>query len=225
MEKQFTRDEINLSLQDKGFLVINLSSLDNYYQVCAELGEIKHKLEINVKDGPRIYGNIASKIPFHTDNPNIPIVAWHCLQPDSMDGANILIDSHVVTQKLSEEDLVTLTDVRLPVPFSEKDHAIFSLNPYQVYWLPKMVREAKSTFSAKGLRAVESFQNALDDVQKSAQYQKVRLQKGDTLFVNNWVMLHGRDEISDESKRHLIRIYIGGDREYTPKSPQSSLWS
>src|SRR5258708_6759574 len=123
MERQFSRDEINLSLQHKGFLVINLRSLDIYYQVCAQLGEIKHKLEVKLEQGSKIYANIEGKVPFHTDNPNIPIVAWHCLQPDSMDGANMLIDSHVVTQKLSQEDLITLTGVRLPVPYSDSDHA------------------------------------------------------------------------------------------------------
>lgn len=220
MEKQFSIDEIKRALHDKGFLVINLSSLDIYYQICAQLGEIKHKLEVSVKEGPRIYGNIASKIPFHSDNPYIPIVAWHCLEPDTMDGANLLIDSHLITQKLSEEDLVTLTGVRLSVPFHESNQAILNLNSYQIYWLPKMIREAESTFSEKELGAVKRFHIALEEVEKSAQYQKVRLQKGDTLFIDNRVMLHGRDEISSESKRHLVRIYISdyGDLRYTPKS-------
>lgn len=218
MEKRFSKDEIKRVLQDKGFLVINLSSLDVYYQVCAQLGEIKQELEINLKEGPRIYANIASKIPFHSDNPNIPIVAWHCLQPDSVDGTSILIDSHVVTQKLSEEDLVTLTGVRVSVPFHESDHAILNLDPYHIYWLPKMIREAESRFSEKESGAVKRFYIALEETHKSAQYQKVRLQKGDTLFVNNLVMLHGRDEISTESKRHLVRIYISeyGDLRYSP---------
>ncbi|MEK6280678.1 MAG: TauD/TfdA family dioxygenase [Acidobacteriota bacterium] len=211
IEKQFSRDEISLALQNKGFLVINLSSLEIYYQVCAQLGEIKHKLEVKLEQGSKIYANIEGKVPFHTDNPNIPIVAWHCLEPDSMDGANMLIDSHVVTQKLSQEDIITLTGVRLPVPYSDSDHAILNLDPYHVYWLPRMVEEAKSGFSEKELGAVKRFNTVLEELYKSAQYQNLRLQKGDTLFVNNWVMLHGRNEISGESKRHLVRVYISGD--------------
>jgi hypothetical protein len=211
MEKKVSRDEIDLSLQDKGFLVINLSSLDIYYQVCAQLGEIKHKLEVKLEQGSKIYANIEGRVPFHTDNPNIPIVAWHCLQPDSKDGANMLIDSHVVSQKLSQEDLTTLTGVRLPVPYSESDHAILSLDPYHIYWLPRMVEEAKSTFSEKELSAVKRFHVAIEEIHEAAQYENVRLREGDTLFVNNWVMLHGRDEISSESKRHLVRVYIGGN--------------
>jgi hypothetical protein len=168
-------------------------------------------LEVKLVPGSRIYANIEGKVQFHTDNPNIPIVAWHCLEPDSIDGANILIDSHLVIQKLSEEDLVTLTGVRLPVPYSERDHAILTLNPYHFYWLPRMVEEAKSTFSEKESGAVRRLHTALEEVHKSAQHQKVRLQKGDTLFINNRVMLHGRDEISSDSKRHLVRVYIAPD--------------
>jgi hypothetical protein len=179
--------------------------------VCAQLGEIKHKLEVKLAQGSKIYANIEGKVPFHTDNPNIPIVAWHCLEPDSMDGANMLIDSHVVIQKLSQEDIITLTGVRLPVPYSDSDHAILNLDPYHIYWLPRMVEEAKSAFSEKELGAVKRFNTVLEELYRSAQYKNLRLQKGDTLFVNNWVMLHGRNEISGESKRHLVRVYISGD--------------
>ena len=213
MEKQFSRDEITQSLQDRGFLVINLASLDVYYQLCAQLGEIKHKLEVKLKPGSKIYANIEGRVPFHTDNPNIPIVAWHCLEPDGIDGANLIIDSHAVIQKLSEEDLTTLAGVRLSVPYSDSDHAILSLDPYHIYWLPRMVEEAKGTFSEKELGAVKRFHTALEEVNKSAQYQKVRLQKGDTLFINNWVMFHGRDKLPSESKRHLVRVYIGADED------------
>jgi hypothetical protein len=211
MEKQFSRDEINRSLQDTGFVVVNLNSLDAYYEACEQLGEIKHKLEVKLVPGSKIYANIEGRVQFHTDNPNIPTVAWHCLEPDSIDGANILIDSHLIIQKLSEEDIVTLTGVRLPVPYSESDHAVLTLNPFHTYWLPRMVEEAKSTFSEKELGAIRRFDTVLEEVHKSAQYQKVRLQKGDTLFINNWVMLHGRDEISSSSKRHLVRVYIALD--------------
>lgn len=208
METRLGPEEICSSLQQTGYLVINLKSLDEYYAVCEEIGEIRHKLDVRLKKDSKIYANIEGKVPFHTDNPHIPIVAWHCVRPDQNDGSNLLINGRLITEKLSADDISTLTCIRLPVPYTDGDHPMLGLDPYHVYWLPRMVEEAKERLSEMQLLVIQRFYKALMEVYESAMFERVTLNMGDTLFVNNWVMLHGRNELPGDSERYLVRAYI-----------------
>ncbi|KAG4441329.1 hypothetical protein IFR05_003192 [Cadophora sp. M221] len=50
----------------------------------------------------------------------------------------------------------------------------------------------------------------------SKHYLKINMQPGDLQFVNNFAILHAREEFQDDAvnKRHLVRMWLSSDRKW-----------
>lgn len=156
----------------------------------------------------------AQGLGFHSDNPRMNVLAWHCLEQDDLDGALYLIDVDDVAEHLTAEELTILTGTH--VMYSSKrereDTEELLKEPlltkissgYRVYYQPWLLLD---TYNEEQLRALESFHEYVERARRRGPI-RVKLEKHEALFIDNRRMLHGRNSIAENSKRHLIRFFL-----------------
>jgi alpha-ketoglutarate-dependent taurine dioxygenase len=52
---------------------------------------------------------------------------------------------------------------------------------------------------------------------------EIRLERGQCLFIDNRRMLHGRGALPEDSRRHLVRLYLRADGEGA--TPEGTTWA
>ncbi len=199
---------INEHLSGVGYYVHETGSINDYLALCNSLGKVTQLLDVKLKSGFRQYANMPDEVPFHTDHPSVPIVAWYCLEQDETDGDNLLVDSRQIVSKLSEFSISVLKSLQLRMLHSEKPWPLLVQDPFQIYWLPLVVEEKYLQVDQQEKEAIRVFQKELQKVSDTENQYRVRLKPGESLFINNHILLHGRKSISQNSRRHLIRSYI-----------------
>jgi Taurine catabolism dioxygenase TauD, TfdA family len=200
--------DIPIKLASDGYAVVCSGSLSRFTETCAKIGRVTQTLDVKIKESSRQYANLPDRVPFHTDHPHIPTVAWHCVSQDGFAGASLLVDSRSIILKLSQANQQALTSINLRVFHSQEKHPLFTKDPFHIYWLPLVVKEVRGLVSGQELAAVQSIEEAIDQAWVTNQFLSIPLKTGESLFVNNQIMLHGRHQLSADSKRHLVRAYI-----------------
>jgi hypothetical protein len=156
----------------------------------------------------------AEALALHTDRPTASILAWYCVAQDDRAGATVLLDTSDLAEHFSAEELAALRGVsvsytlRRPGSRAEEvfRHPLLSGTdpPYQLYYVPWNISE---TASVEERRALVAFANYLLRAQERRAI-RIRLEPGEALFINNHRLLHGRDALPQDSRRHLVRLYI-----------------
>ncbi len=154
----------------------------------------------------------AEGIGFHTDAPSVSLIGWYCLEPDTVDGANLLLDTRDLTDHFALDELAILSTIQVNCPVLESDTQNFRQEPlisksdsaYHVYYAPWLLLDG---YQEQQSRLLEKFDRYLRDRERT-QLIRVRLEKQESLFIDNRRMLHGRGPIAADSKRHLIRVYL-----------------
>ncbi len=175
--------------------------------------EIKQERTRVVKGRPGRYR--PEPVRFHTDNLRVDVMGMYCVRQDSVDGAILLLDTSDVSKWFTEEELAVLGQTELWAPdleragkqedFSEAAPVLRKRNGcYRVYYIPWLRREAYED------RALEMLNKFADYVTRKEKADLIRLpvQDGECVFIDNHRMLHGRAAISEESRRHMVRLYI-----------------
>jgi hypothetical protein len=156
----------------------------------------------------------AESLALHTDRPTAAILAWYCIAQDDRGGETILLDTADLAEHLSPDELETLRAVQvtyaLQRPGSPGEQVfrhplLAGAGPhYELHYAPWHVSEPASS---QENRALERFAEYLRRGQERRAI-RIRLEPGESLFIANRRMLHGRDALPEESKRHLVRLYI-----------------
>jgi Taurine catabolism dioxygenase TauD, TfdA family len=152
----------------------------------------------------------AEGLPLHTDPPDVDILALHCVVPDLHGGDNQLVDASDLDKAFEPEEIECLgrvevayaadnsdgTDGERTRPLVDRRGGLLDL-----FYVPWGVR----TPTDEGLkRLLARFIRYLEE----KPVIEVRLQPGETLFINNRRMLHGRRSLPQDSRRHLVRVHI-----------------
>lgn len=195
-------------LREQGFEKILTRDADGFRTACEMLGRITQTIDVRLKPDETQYPYRPEEVPFHTDHPSVPVVAWHCYYQDDADGTSLLIDTREVVERLPRAARCLLAAIRLRVLHRGDPLPLLSLEPYQIYWLPVVVEEELERGDPVHVEAINAFRAALASHVGEGKAISVRLQPGEALFVNNHVMLHGRRAIDRDSKRHLMRAYV-----------------
>ncbi len=158
----------------------------------------------------------AEALHLHTDNPQNDVLAWYCVNQDPEDGASLLLDLGEVSSHFSPDELRVLHSIRLwyTTRHPETDVESFIQHPLlemthdgarpRVYYVPWLLLEA---YSPEQRRVLERFQAYLAHQQQTV-IIRIRLAPKESLFIDNHRLLHGREGISAQSARHLIRLYL-----------------
>jgi len=194
---------ISGEIQKKGYSVIKDEiTLNDYYYICNKLGVIINLTNIEVNDKSNRLFNKASPMPFHTDAHDVDIVSWYCQKQDEVDGQSILVDMNDIESIFSSNEKNSLANMMIKYPIYKRfyvgSHPLYkNKRLYYAPWLKTEYSEEESELLVK----LESF---IEDKSKIF----IRLEKGQSLFVNNYRILHGRNKIQKDSKRLLYRTHI-----------------
>lgn len=120
----------------------------------------------------------------------------------------MLIDSRNIMQRLSLKEKNLLASINLRMFHNVNLHPLLNLSPHHIYWLPVVIAEAIDNLDKEQYKAVRAFEEILTQIRISKKYHSITLREGQALIVNNEIILHARDTISNNSRRFLMRAYV-----------------
>jgi hypothetical protein len=198
---------IHARLADVGFAVLRFDAPAAAAALTHRLGPVVNVTEVRVTD-PRFYVTSARSVPPHTDDPGVRLILWYCRQDDGSDaGANQLVDTRSVIRALPPSVVEQLGEIELScpeqgrpgVPGMTRTHPLYQPDRRHMFYAPWLCTEPRSP----ALLAFEA------EVLEPAHRRRVLLRPGDAVLVDNWRMLHMRDELPEASPRWLSRYWIG----------------
>jgi hypothetical protein len=222
------------------FHLASPGSLDEFERIGSRLGTIELRTDIVVDPErerqqrekrlhaparPGVYQ--ASALGLHTDRPTAGILAWFCVEPDARVGATLLADTVDLRDHFTDAELHDLGGVQVEflsadpftnteslrsAPLLERRGEGWGL--YYVPWLIKPPAGERLLLLERLARYVRQ--------KEEHDLVSVRLERGQSLFIDNRRMLHGRGELPKDSRRHLVRLYIRTDGPPDDVSPDQS---
>jgi hypothetical protein len=182
-----------------------------YRRLAEGLGIVVQEELICLRPDAHAYVAKPGRVPLHTDQAQISVVAWHCEEQDPDDGASLLLDTRAVVESLSAHQREVLRHVELACP------PVSGGPPTLRFAVLRQRPVGDAVFCSPWLqsadplpvlvRALDDFRRRLSDA-AATRTVRVRLRAGDALFVDNQRVLHGRDSIADTSVRRLRRLWI-----------------
>jgi len=208
------------SLDRLGYAHINEQlSVEVFEAIAERLGPIAMRTDLTITPGRSSIVYKPDAIAFHQDNPGMKIIGWHCVQQDDLDGSARLIDTADIADHFTPEQLEIMCGIAVRCPDSDPSRhnpdkgliAYFlwpmltkSTDRYHVYYVPWLVLDSYTPEQREVIRKFDEYILAKEAI-------NIRLNEGETLFINNNRMLHGRDAIHAGSKRFLKRVWIKRD--------------
>lgn len=173
--------------------------------------------------------NSRKRISLHTENARPPkpprILSLLSIRSAESGGESILLSGHSIYNHILETRPDLLRRAYEPFIFGRHDYDIDEIGVdevpvfrenengiafrYSRYWLDVGARWVGHEFAEEELDLMNMIDNVLED---SAFYAKLLLQPGDAIFINNEVVMHGREAFTDaprvEDRRCLIRLWV-----------------
>lgn len=186
--------------------------------LAAQLGYVVAEERIAIRAGAHAYVAQPGPVPVHNDQAQVDIVAWHCVNQDAADGASLLCDGLAAIATLPHEVREVLRRTRLACP------PVAGGPPSQKVPVLSASSVGRRLFCSPWLEPVDddpvqrAALMALAEVlnQPSAPWRSsVRMSPGQSLFIDNRRILHGREAIEPRSPRHLERVWIITDDDVT----------
>lgn len=225
-----TLDEISAAitntLADSGYLHLQVPmSMENFEQIASRLGKIVLRSDVKVDldrarnqeqvRNIRGRGGIYSPSPLHLHtDPNADLVSWYCVEQDETGGPMLMVDLGTLLEDFSPEELALLSKVELWSPARKSETEPETLTPlpmlvpengrYKIFYAPWLIREPQDDASARALKKFGEYVKHKEETQLIT----LPVKKGDTIFVDNARVLHGRGELPETSRRHLVRLYL-----------------
>ena len=213
-------DLTRTALERDGFAHIpSTISLEGFEALSSKLGSIVMRTDLAITPGRTSIVYKPDAIAFHQDNPAMNIIGWHCVQQDQIDGSALLIDTADIVSHFSPDHLKIMTtiDVRCPDTDPNRHNPDKGLIAYflwpmltqkpertEVYYVPWLMLDS---YSPEQRDVIARF----DEYLLAKEVINIRLNEGETLFIDNNRMLHGRGPIDTGSKRFLKRVWIKRD--------------
>jgi hypothetical protein len=194
-------------------------SVEGFEAIARRLGSIAMRTDLTITPGRSSIVYKPDAIAFHQDNPSMNIIGWHCVQQDEFDGSARLIDTADVVDHFSANQLAIMTGIYVKCPDADpsrhnpdKGLVAYILWPMltkkptrcEVYYVPWLLLES---YTAEQQEVIDQF----DEYLRAKEIINIRLNQGETLFIDNNRMLHGRAAINSGSKRFLKRVWIKRD--------------
>lgn len=178
------------------------------------------------KDDPKVRGPITNRrLSFHTDR--CDVIGFLCLQQAMTGGENELVSSPALYNEIAtlRPDLLEalmqtfvykrhVVDGGNQAPYCEQPIFSFCQGHFAASFLRVLIDRADEDPDLPNLS--ETQREALDFLEDTAErpemHVRFRQQRGDALFLNNWVNFHRRSAFTDwpepEKRRHLLRIWL-----------------
>ncbi len=166
-----------------------------------------------------------TELGFHTDRPTVDVIGWYCVEQDAEDGAVLLIDTSDLGEHFGAAEIAGLGRVELGY-FQRDAHTgqeearrapLVAGGPrgHLLYYAPWLVVPESAGGEAALLLARFA---AYVERKRETALVRIRLERGEALFVDNRRLLHARGNLSPSSRRHIVRLYIAW-----PASPAAAV--
>lgn len=201
MEEVFS--VIQNSLQQDGFAYISKLGRSQFDMINKRLGNLLYETDIKLDSSKSNVVYNPEEVLFHTDYPKAQIVSWICVDSNDSEAPIELIDTNnfdFFDPKIL--DLLRKVDVFFKCKLTSSQYKIPLIIDYG--------NRIGTTYNPWGIQQTE-FQNELSYFYKYLEVcnqYTISLKENDALFIDNHRLLHGRKEISPNSKRHLIRRFL-----------------
>jgi hypothetical protein len=219
-------EAIRHTLETDGYLHLTWPmTMASYEAIAGRVGTIVQKNDVKVdparaqsqEQARRIKGRGGIYSPgalgFHTD-PIADLVSWYCVEQDDGGGPMMMINLGDLEEHFSTEEREVLSRVELLSPTRKQEAEQETLTPtplltktngkYKIYYAPWLLRESED---ASVRKIAEKF-TAYVKNKEETQLIVLPIKPRDTVFLDNHRMLHGRGELPQTSKRHLVRFYL-----------------
>ena len=154
-----------------------------------------------------------TELGFHTDRPTVDVIGWYCVEQDAEDGAVLLIDTADLGENFTAAEIAALGRVELGY-FQRNTRTgqeeacrapLVASGPrgHVLYYAPWLMQEG-----AGGETALLARFAAYVERKRETALVRIRLERGEALFVDNHRLLHARGNLSPSSRRHIVRLYI-----------------
>ena len=154
-----------------------------------------------------------TELGFHTDRPTVDVIGWYCVEQDAEDGAVLLIDTADLGEHFTAAEIAALGRVELGYfqrnALTGQEEAcrapLVASGPrgHLLYYAPWLVQEG-----AGGETALLARFAAYVERQRETALVRIRLERGEALFVDNHRLLRAGGNLSSSSRRHIVRLYI-----------------
>ncbi|OGE84250.1 MAG: hypothetical protein A2846_04665 [Candidatus Doudnabacteria bacterium RIFCSPHIGHO2_01_FULL_49_9] len=200
-----------------GYAVADVGDRENYLAICNQLGKVTQTREIFLKPREQVekytgYSHLPDEVPFHTDHPLVNVVGLFCEEADNLGGGeNLLIDTRDILEELSPLEVEVLKSVQIPLPRSEDRLPLLIIEesqPPHVYWLPAFAIANLDKLENSQAVAVRRFNQVISIRRREKRHLFFKLKSGQAIWFDNFVMLHGRDQLDPLSKRLQVRAFI-----------------
>ena len=175
--------------------------------------EEERRRRSSAAERPVVYA--PTELGFHTDRPTVDVIGWYCVEQDAEDGAVLLIDTADLGEHFTAAEIATLGRVELgyfqrnaQTGREEARRApLVASGPrgHLLYYAPWLVVQESAAGEAAPLLA--RFAVYVERKRETA-LLRIRLERGEALFVDNRRLLHARGNLSPVSRRHIVRLYI-----------------
>jgi hypothetical protein len=206
------------SINDEGYAHIKtFISSERFESLSRRLGNIVFRTTLQIAPGRKSVVYNRDEIGFHTDNPKVRIIGWHCVRQDEVDGSSLLLDTRDIAEHFPPSELAVLETIELRCPDLELHDPDAGKEAYfktqllswkgdepQVYFVRWLLL---SSYDSGQLAVLDKFVRYLRHKEEHEVFS-IRLKEGEALFINNRRLLHGRGAIGENSSRLIERVWL-----------------
>ena len=193
------------NINTNGYLLIKNIEFNSAHNIVSSIGNIIDKTDVVVLDNSKSLVTSSKGLALHTDHAKAKFIAWYCIEPAVIGGETKLLDMKPLLETLSDVEINELKSINL------KEHKVFdddvgytpiitSNNNIDYVYFSFWFVDGKQ----KENKTLVKFCNLI----KNADYERIKLEKGDLLLIDNRRVLHGRTDISGKNCRNLKRFWI-----------------
>ena len=167
------------TLNNTGYVVQHFKSFGEFDVFCKEIGDVKQTTDVKITNGLTSFPYIHDEIPFHTDNPEIEIVGWFCIDQDEIAGESLIIDVRNILLEFSEIEIKRLATITLPTPVSKKNFPILQMkngHPH-IYFINRLWENLAENSSKEDGDIIKKFLCAVTAIKNDGKYLSIRLKK------------------------------------------------
>lgn len=209
-EVQRLAHEIRAQLNEVGFCHLKQGlSEEQFKEIAAQLGTIVASDDIKLNLSRRKLHSPGA-LEFHTDSYLSDINAWWCEQPAESGGAMMLVDTTDILKHFSQSEMDGLTQIEMECPnrthtkFFRRQLLMRAHGTTEIYYTPWLPVEP----AADELKNLRDKFAAYVESKRNTGAVEILFSRGDCLFINNKRILHGRDSLDPNTKRHFKRLWI-----------------
>ena len=195
---------------------------DEFEEIAQQFGSIALRTDLAITPARNSIVYKADEIRLHQDNPAMNVLAWYCVRQDQLDGSARLLDTADVAAYFSADEIEIMKRTRIGYPDPDPHrhnpdrgliaHLFWPLLSErawrtEVYYVPWLLID---TYDEQQHRLLEKFAEYLRQKEEN-ELITIRLKAGESLFIDNNRILHGRGPIQEDSQRFLKRVWIKRD--------------